>query len=202
MLTSQLCHAEVILIRVSHVGRINWYSGRVSPSGRRRRVVRVCARGQQPRWRVTARATVFYVWFRRCFHQRLRLFLLYTVVWSKHNFDNFHFWAKIKHHFKSYALIPILGIPAPLCADRCWRLSTLTQYLTWFGKSPTSTGEVHIIRDIDKGLQHTWRRRITSLKLYSHCSHTAAQGSRAAALGSPSLSFLVSHILHSLGAYL
>jgi len=28
-----------------------------------------------------------------------------------------------------------------------WRLSTLTQYLTWFGKPPTSTGEVHIIRD-------------------------------------------------------
>jgi hypothetical protein len=28
-----------------------------------------------------------------------------------------------------------------------WRLSTLTQYLTWFGKSSTSTGDVHIIRD-------------------------------------------------------
>jgi len=38
---------------------------------------------------------------------------------------------------------------------------------------------------------------ITSLKLYSHFSHTAAQGSRAATLGSPSLSLLVSHILHS-----
>jgi hypothetical protein len=33
MLTSQLCHADVIHIRVSHVGR-------VSPSGRRRRVGR------------------------------------------------------------------------------------------------------------------------------------------------------------------
>jgi len=32
--------------------------------------------------------------------------------------------------------------------------------------------EVNIIRDIEKGLQHTWRRRITSLKLNSHCSHT------------------------------
>jgi hypothetical protein len=27
------------------------------------------------------------------------------------------------------------------------RLSTLTQYLTWFGKSPISTGVVYIIRD-------------------------------------------------------
>ena len=51
MLTSQLCHADVINIRVSHMGRVNWYSGRVSPSGRRRRVARVgrvCARGQTP----------------------------------------------------------------------------------------------------------------------------------------------------------
>jgi len=29
--------------------------------------------------------------FRRRFHQWLRLFLLYTVVWSKYNFDNFYF---------------------------------------------------------------------------------------------------------------
>jgi len=36
-------------------------------------------------------------------------FLLYTVVWSKNNFDKFHFWAKIKHPFKPYALIPIVG---------------------------------------------------------------------------------------------
>jgi len=47
MLTSQLCHADVINIRVSHMGWVNWYSGRVSPSGRRRRVGRVCARGRR-----------------------------------------------------------------------------------------------------------------------------------------------------------
>jgi hypothetical protein len=40
---------------------------------------------------VTARAEVSDVRFRRGFQQWLRLFLLYTVVWSKHNFDNFHF---------------------------------------------------------------------------------------------------------------
>jgi len=48
----------------------------------------------------------------------------------------------------------MLGIPAPPCADR-WCTDncpleakhTDTQYLTWFGKSPTSTGEVNIIRD-------------------------------------------------------
>jgi len=31
-----------------------------------------------------------------------------------------------------------------------WRLSTLTLYLTWFSKSSTSTGEVHIIRDRER----------------------------------------------------
>jgi len=69
-------------------------SGRVSPSGRRRRVwcvARVCARGQPPRRSVTARAAVSNIRFRRGFYQWLRLFLLYTVVWSKHNFDNFNF---------------------------------------------------------------------------------------------------------------
>jgi hypothetical protein len=48
----------------------------------------------------------------------------------------------------------MLGIPAPPCAERWCTDScpleakhTGTQYLTWFGKSPTSTGEVNIIRD-------------------------------------------------------
>ena len=94
MMTSQLRHADVILIRVRHVGRVNWYSGWVSPSGWRRRVARVCARGLQPSRCVTTRADVADVRFRRCFHQWLCLFLLYKVVWSKHNFDNFYFWAK------------------------------------------------------------------------------------------------------------
>ena len=52
MMTSLLHHADVILIRVSHMGRVNWYSGRVNSSGRRRRVGRVCARGQTPCRRV------------------------------------------------------------------------------------------------------------------------------------------------------
>jgi len=62
MLTSHLHHANVINIRVSHMGRVNWYSGRVSPSGRRRhvwRVAHVYAHGQPPRRCVTARADVF-----------------------------------------------------------------------------------------------------------------------------------------------
>ena len=33
MMMSLLRHDDVIIIRVSHVGRVNWYSGRVSPSG-------------------------------------------------------------------------------------------------------------------------------------------------------------------------
>jgi len=36
-----ITYADVIIIPVSQMGRVNWYSGRVSPSGRRRRVARV-----------------------------------------------------------------------------------------------------------------------------------------------------------------
>ena len=104
MMMSQLHHANVIpgmstvhddvtfascwrhLIRASHVGRVNWYSGRVNSSGWRRRVGRVCARGQTPCRRVMESAAMADVRFWRCFHQWLRLGLLYTVVWSKHNF--------------------------------------------------------------------------------------------------------------------
>jgi hypothetical protein len=73
------------------------------PFGWRRRVARVWrvgARGHPPLRRVLARAGMSHVRILRRFHQWLHLFLLYTVVWSKHNFDNIHFWAKIKHHFK------------------------------------------------------------------------------------------------------
>jgi hypothetical protein len=56
-----IVHADVINIRVSHVGRVNWYSGRVSPSGRRRRVARVgrvYARRQTPCRRVMESAAM------------------------------------------------------------------------------------------------------------------------------------------------
>jgi hypothetical protein len=72
--------------------------GSGQPIRRRRRVARVgpiCALGQTPCRRVTA---IYDVRFWCCFHWCDRLFLLFIVVWSKHNFDNFHFWAKIKHH--------------------------------------------------------------------------------------------------------
>jgi len=116
MLASCLRHDDVIIIRVWHMGRVIWYSGRVSPSGRRRRVwrvARVCACGQSPRQRVMARADVFGVRFRRGFQQWLRLFLLYTVVWSKHNFDNFHFWAKSNTPLNHVLWYQLLGNPAP-----------------------------------------------------------------------------------------
>jgi hypothetical protein len=132
-------HAYVILIQVWHMGRVNWYSGRVSPSGRRWlmwSVVRVCARGQPPRRSVMARAAVFDFWFCCGFQQWLRFFLFYTVVWSKHNFDNFYFWAKIKHHFKPNALIPIVRNSDRWCYDICpFEVKhTETQYLMWFSK--------------------------------------------------------------------
>jgi hypothetical protein len=81
------------------------------------------------------------------------------------------------------ALIPIVGDFCSPCgmvvfmiiAQR--RLSTLTQYLTWFGKSPTSTREITIIRDIER-IQHTEEDHIHSTPI-SHCYigqqlHTAA----------------------------
>jgi hypothetical protein len=88
------------------------------------------------------------------------------------------------------ALIPIVGDSTPprgtvfmIIAQR--RLSTLTQYLTWFGKSPTSTGEIDIIRDRER-IQHTEKDHIHSTPI-SHCyiyRAAAAYSSRAASCSS------------------
>jgi len=62
---------------------------------------------------------------------------------------------------------------------------------------PTSTGEVHFIRDREKDTINTWRRRITSTLLYSQLSHTAVAAAAMAARLLPlqlSLS-LYSHVL-------
>jgi len=104
------------------------------------------------------------------FQQWLRLFLLYTVVWSKHNFDKFHFWAKSNtplNHVLWYQLLGILTGDVLIFAQR--RLSTLTQYFTWFGKSPTSTGESQCIRGRERVTINTWRRRITQLSAHTLC---------------------------------
>jgi len=146
ILASWLRHDNIILIRVWHVGRVVWYSGRVSSSGWKRRVwrvARVCARGQSPRRRVMARAEVSDVRFRRGFQQWLRLFLLYIVVWSKHNFDNFHFWAKSNTPLNHVLWYQLLG---KFRLVMYWYLlirgkAHWHNNLTWFGKSPTSTGE-------------------------------------------------------------
>jgi len=170
ILPSWLCHDDVIIIRVWHVGRVVWYSGRVSPSGRRRRVwrvARVCARGQCPGRRVTAREDVSDVWFRRGFQQWLRLVLLYIVVWSKHNFDNFHFWAKSNTPLNHQLWYQLLGNSGTPCADRgCTDSCSEKGKAHWHNilrgsaKPLTSTGESHCIRYRD-----TWRRRITSASL-------------------------------------
>jgi hypothetical protein len=100
-------HADITIIscwRHSYPGQPCGSSqlvfGSGSPSRRRRRVARVgrvCARGQTPCRRVMESAAMSDVRFWRRFHQWLHLGLLYTVVWSKHHFENFYFWAKIKH---------------------------------------------------------------------------------------------------------
>jgi len=53
-----------------------------------------------------------------------------------------------------------------------WRLNILTQYLIWFGKPPTSTGEVDIIKDRERE-QHRYMEEedhihSTLLSLLSH----------------------------------
>jgi len=195
MLASWLCHDDIILIRVWHIGRVVWYSGQVSLSGWRSRVARVCARGQSPRRRVTAREDCSDVRFWRGFHQWLRLFLLYTVVWSKHNFDNFHFWAKIKHHFKPSALIPIVGdsgspMRGPWCTDSCSKEAkhTETQYLTWFGKTAYIHGRESILfRDRERITtqymeeeDHFTQTQLSAL--IAALAATACNGSKAAAI--------------------
>jgi len=71
------------------------------------------------------------------------------------------------------ALIPIVGDSCSPCGTVVFmiiaqrRLSTLTQYLTWFGKSPTSTGEINIIRDRER-IQHAEEDHIHSTPI-SHC---------------------------------
>ena len=96
------------------------------------------ARGAWRAWAVTssARDGDSDFRFRRGFQQWLRLFLLYTVVWSKHNFDNFHFWAKNQTPLNHMLWYQLLGNPTgdELIIVR-QRRSTQTQYFTWFGKT-------------------------------------------------------------------
>jgi len=119
--------------------------------------------GEEDAWGASARFDSHLVG--ACGHVRCPILTLFSLVASslsplhsgmvRHNFDNFQFRAKIKQHFKpDEALIPIVGDSRPLCVDQWCSDScpleakhTGTQYLTWFGKSSTSTGEVHIIRD-------------------------------------------------------
>jgi len=79
---------------------------------------RVCARGRMPCRRVMESAAMSNVRFWRRFHQWLRLGLLYTVVWSKHNFDNFHFWAKSNTPLNHQLWYQFLGNYGTPCADR------------------------------------------------------------------------------------
>jgi hypothetical protein len=67
------------------------------------------------------------------------------------------------------------------------RLSTLTQYLTWFGKLPTSTGAIDIIRDRER-IQHTEEDHIHSTPI-SHY-YIGQQLHRAAGLLVAALLFL------------
>ena len=114
------------------------------------------------------------------------------------------FLSKNQTPLKTNALIPIVGNSRPgdvlIFAHR--RGSTLTQYLTWFGKSPTSTRESPYYLEIEKEYKtNTWRRMISSL--YSTPSYHCCNDSRAAAHGSSSsFSFLLftsfSTLIHTL----
>ena len=78
-----------------------------------------------------------------------------SIQWYGQNIilTTFIFEQKSNTTLKYMLWYQLLGIRAPyartggvlIVAQR--KLSTLTQYLMWFSKSPTSTGEVNIIRD-------------------------------------------------------
>jgi len=83
-----------------------------------------------------------------------------------------------------------------------WRLSTLTQYLTWFGKPPTSTGEA--IALYRKRTRFTTIEEEESSPLYQLSTSfyfsllSAVMVATAGCLGSPlSPIFLTSLALHS-----
>ena len=90
------------------------------------------------------------------------------------------------------------------CTDNCskGRGSILTQYLTWFGKTAYIHGRESILfRDREKGLQHIWRRRITSLSPLPalNCyACSCCNGSKAAAIAALFLSTLLHTLTFSL----
>jgi len=115
MLTSQLCHADVIHIWVSHVGRVNWYSGRVSSSGRRRRVGCVGRRPAGEWWRVRPCTTSdFDAVFTSGFVSAS------STQWCGQNtiVRTFIFEQKSNTPLNHVLWYQLLGIPAPPCADR------------------------------------------------------------------------------------
>jgi hypothetical protein len=132
ILMSQLHHANVIFIWVSHVGQVVWYSGWVSPSGRRR-----CVASHE-------------AYVGACGHVQRLIFALFSPVclstrWYGQNtiLTTFIFEQKSNttlNHMLWYQLLGIMTGDVLIIAHL--RLSTLTQYLIWFGKPPTSTGEV------------------------------------------------------------
>ena len=93
--------------------------------------------------------------------------------------------------FIASALLALLGNPTgDVLIITYWRLSILTQYLMWFDKLFTSTGEIHFIRN----------RKIIQNKYFEEENyiHSNSTPSSPYCTCSSSLSLLVSHILHSL----
>jgi hypothetical protein len=204
MLTSCLRHDDIIIIWVWHVGRVNWYSGRVIPSRWRRcltRVGRVCARGQSPRWRVTAREDVFDVVFTSGFVSSS------STQWYGQNTILTTFIFEQKSNTTLYHVLwyQLLGIPAPICADR-WCTDSCSKEAkdtdTIFNvvrQNCLHPRKRFILLEIEKGYNtNKWRRRITSL--YSTpsphcCTCSCCNDSKAVAIAA--LHFL-STLLHTL----
>ena len=123
-----------------------------------------------------------------------------------HNLDNFYFWAKIKHHFKPYALIPIVGDSDSPCADQWCSDSyskeakhTKTQYLTWFGKTAYNHGRESILFRDRERIQYKYMEEEdhftqTQLPTLTHCcTCSCCNGSNAAAIAALSFSLLSLH---------
>jgi len=160
MLTSQLHHADVIPgMSTVHadITIMSWwhhsYPGQSHGSGQPIWAKKTCgtrgARGQTSCRRVMESAAMSDVRFWRRFHQWLRLFLLCTVVWSKHNFDNFYFWAKSNTPLNHVLWYQLLGNSDRWCFDICPLEDKHTDIIFYVVRQNRllSRERVHIIRD-------------------------------------------------------
>jgi hypothetical protein len=153
MMTSQLCHPDIITIRVRHMGRVVWYLGRVGSAHP----------GEDDAWRASMHVANHPTGAWR----RMRPFMTsdFIVVFTSGFVSSFStqwygqntilttfIFEQNQTPLKPYALIPIVGDSSSpctdwWCSDSCSKEAkhTETQDLTWFGKTAYIHGRESIL---------------------------------------------------------